>query len=370
MEEEEPGEPERVDQPQLVFEPRARLLADTARRPVVPVGEGRLADLRELADRRVGPVREVRVAVAELAREVELEALRDLHRPGRRLLVDAREALGHLLRGSEERLAVATPLDLAAVERGAAADRDEGVLQQRPPGDVGVDVAGGDRVDAEVPREVAEQAEPPGVAALERALELDVEPLAAERLDERNARVRVAQAEPVTRAAREARETVVQLDHRREGHGRWQQDTVLLAGRPGARVRRGEEAAQVGVAARRLDEERQVRRPARRLDGDLGSRDRPQAERLRRVGELERAVDPVVVGERERRVAELGRPHHELLRHRGPVEERERRVAVELDVSAHLPGVAGASSRLHTRRSPFRAAVADRSAKYLRRETP
>jgi hypothetical protein len=38
--------------------------------------------------------------------------------------------------------------------------------------------------------------------------------------------------------------------------------------------------------------------------------------------ELERAVDAVVVGERERGVAELRRLHHELLGERGAVEER------------------------------------------------
>jgi len=55
---------------------------------------------------------------------------------------------------------------------------------------------------------------------------------------------------------------------------------------------------------------------------DFGARDRLDAERLRRVRELERAVDAVVVGERERFVAELGRPGGELLGLRGAVEER------------------------------------------------
>ena len=64
----------------------------------------------------------------------------------------------------------------------------------------------------------------------------------------------------------------------------------------------------------------------------LGAGDRPHAELLRGVGELERAVDAVVVGERERRVAELGGTGGELFRQRGAVEERVRRVAVELDV--------------------------------------
>ena len=65
----------------------------------------------------------------------------------------------------------------------------------------------------------------------------------------------------------------------------------------------------------------------------LGAGDRPHAEILRGVRELERAVHPVVVGERERLVAELGGPGGELLRQRGPVEERVRGVAVQLDVA-------------------------------------
>ena len=58
------------------------------------------------------------------------------------------------------------------------------------------------------------------------------------------------------------------------------------------------------------------------LECDLRASDRPEAERLGRVGELERAVDTLVVRERERLVAELGRARRELLGVRGPVEER------------------------------------------------
>ena len=64
----------------------------------------------------------------------------------------------------------------------------------------------------------------------------------------------------------------------------------------------------------------------------LGAGDRAEAERPRRVRELERAVDAVVVGERERLVAELDGAGGELLRLRGAVEERVGGVAVELDV--------------------------------------
>ena len=95
------------------------------------------------------------------------------------------------------------------------------------------------------------------------------------------------------------------------------------------RVRLGEKAAEVRVTGRRLDEERDVRAVGKRR---LRARDRAQAERLRRMGELERAVDPVVIGERQRLVAELDGTGGQLLRLRGAVEERVGGVAVELDV--------------------------------------
>ena len=94
-------------------------------------------------------------------------------------------------------------------------------------------------------------------------------------------------------------------------------------------MRLGENAAEVRVAARRLDEEGDVRAAG---DGDLGAGDRAHAAVAGDAGELQRAVDPVVVGERERRVPELGGSDRELLRKRGAVEKRVRRVAVELDV--------------------------------------
>ena len=72
---------------------------------------------------------------------------------------------------------VPAPLGLAAVERGAAADRDERVLERGAPLVVRVDVAGRDRRHAEVAGELLEPGEPAGVAALVRPLELDEEPV-------------------------------------------------------------------------------------------------------------------------------------------------------------------------------------------------
>ena len=82
---------------------------------------------------------------------------------------------------------------------------------------------------------------------------------------------------------------------------------------------RGQQAAEVRVARAALDEQRHVGAVRQR---HLGAGDRPHAERLRRVRKLERAVDPVVIGQRQRLVAELRCLGRELLRERGSVQER------------------------------------------------
>ena len=69
--------------------------------------------------------------------------------------------------------------------------------------------------DAEVAGEVAQERVPARVAALVRPLQLDVEALAPERARELGGGVRVADAEPVPRAAGEADEAVVQLREQR-----------------------------------------------------------------------------------------------------------------------------------------------------------
>ena len=94
-------------------------------------------------------------------------------------------------------------------------------------------------------------------------------------------------------------------------------------------MRGSEEPAEVRVTALALDEERDVRAVA---EGDLGAGDRADAERLRRVRELERAVDAVVVGERERLVAELGGADCKLLGKGCSVEEGIGGVTMQLDV--------------------------------------
>ncbi len=290
-----------------------------------------LAEVGELAGRGVGSVGEVGVAVAELLGEVEGQPLGERHRPARSPRIDIRKALCHLRRRPQHRLAIPTPLALAPVERGAAADRDEHVLEQRAARCVRMDVSRGDRLHAETLGEVAEHRVAARVAALVRPLELDEEPLPAERGGEPRGGVRVVEREPVSGAAGEADEPVVQLGDGVERDGRRQGLSVLPPGTARAGMGRGEDPAEVRVPLAALAEQRDVH-PA--FEGDLGACDRPEADVLRGVRELERAVDAVVIGEGERRIAELHRPRDELLRMRGAVEEGVRRVAVELDVGA------------------------------------
>src|SRR5439155_22946959 len=113
-------------------------------------------------------------------------------------------------------LMVSAALALAAVERTAMADRDERVLERRASRVVRVAIAGDDRGDAELCRELAQPGVPPRVAALERPLQLDEEAIAAERRRGAGGRVRIADGEAVTGAAGEANEAVVPLEQRLE----------------------------------------------------------------------------------------------------------------------------------------------------------
>ena len=320
VEQEEPREPELVDQRELLVEPRASPTLQQTVANSVAVVEAVPADLRQLGDGRVGPVREVRVAVAELLGQVEAEAVGELGASLRGARVERAEPLQHLRRRAQDRLPVAAPLTLAAVERGATADRDEHVLEREPARVVRMDVTGRDRLHAEVGGEVAQASRPPDVAPLVRALQLDEEALPAERPREPRRAVRVEQPQPLAHAAGEADEPVVPLLEQREVE-RGRQQVGLAARQAGSRVGRGEQPAEVRVALPRLDEQRHVH-AAR--EGHLGAGDRAQTEEPGRVRELERAVDAVVVGQRERLVAELGRPCRQLLGLGGTVEERIR----------------------------------------------
>jgi hypothetical protein len=94
-------------------------------------------------------------------------------------------------------------------------------------------------------------------------------------------------------------------------------------------MRGGDETAEVRVPLRCLHEHGHVGAVGER---QLGTGDRTDTEVLRGVRELERPVDAVVVGQRERGILELGCAEGELLRVRRAVEERVRGMRVQLDV--------------------------------------
>ena len=342
VQQEEAGKAELRDQSELFLQALPGL-ALVAVGVGVALGEGVLGEGAQLGVGRLDPAGEVGVAVAELLGQVEAEALGQLAGAMDGGMV-AREALEDLGGRQQDALAVAAPLLLRPLQRGAVAQRDEDVLQRCAPAHVAVHVAGDDGLHPERLGQVAQRRQPPRVPALVGALQLDEEPLPPERRRQPLRRRRVAQREPVARAAGEADEPLVPFDQRFQVERRRVQ-LLLAAGQPRQRVRLRQQAAERRVAALALDEQRDVgggRRRGRlaRPDGrcrrqpqrHLRTGDRPHAERLRRVGELERAVDAVVVGEGERRVAEVGGAGGQLVGLRGAVEERVGGVAVQLDV--------------------------------------
>ena len=102
------------------------------------------------------------------------------------------------------------------------------------------------------------------------------------------------------------------------------------------------------------------------VEGHLRAGDRRTPKCLRRVRELERAVDAVVVGERERLVPELRRPRGELLRLRGPVQERVGAVGVQLDV-AHPSVLHEHTFAYHPFASTWKVLSCDRRARFSSR---
>ena len=167
--------------------------------------EGAVADVRELDDRRLRAVGEVRVAVAELLCQVEAQPLGELDGSRDRSAV-LRETLHHLGRREQDALVIAAPLGLAAVEGAAVTDGDENVLQRCPARMVRMNVAGDDRPDAERLGKIAQACVAARVATLVRTLELDEEALAAECAGQPRGSIRVAHRDSVPRAAGEADE--------------------------------------------------------------------------------------------------------------------------------------------------------------------
>ncbi len=194
------------------------------------------------------------------------------------------------------------------------------------------------RCDGGHPKPFGQFGEQPVAAAVvagQRALQLDAEALGPERPQEplghlRSSRV-LTPLEPrrhgaVARAAGEADEPlgvaleVGKRDLRRLG----------FAGghRPRPGVGHRQEPAEVAVALARLAEHRQV---VAVVERQLTARDRLDAKACARPRMLHRAVQSVVVGQRERRAATLGGSGRKLDRMRRTVQKRECRVTVQLN---------------------------------------
>ena len=111
----------------------------------------------------------------------------------------------------------------------------------------------------------------------------------------------------------------------------------------GVRVGERDDPAEIAPAALVAHQQREVAAAGAATGGwgqvDLGAVDRSHPALLGRLGQLHRARERVVVGERQRRMAELARAFHQLSRQRYAVQERVRRVAVELNVGwrGHSP---------------------------------
>ena len=217
---------------------------------------------------------------------------------------------------------VAAPQRLRRVERRVVAQGHERVLERRALACVRVDVAGGDRRH---PEPLGQLGEPPvarAVVALERPLQLDPQAVAPERGQQPAQRRLVVHA--LARAAAQADQPGGMLLERLQRDARRRVAPV-------ARVRVGarEDPAQVAPPLLRVDQQRDV---AAVVEIHLRTVQRLQPEPLGRLRELHRAAQPVVVGDRERRVAELRRGGRQLVGQGGAVEEGEGGVGVELGV--------------------------------------
>ncbi len=243
---------------------------------------------------------------------------------------------------------VGAPHLVALLQRRPVPDRHHRVLQARPVGVVIVDVAGGDGGDAELPGQRCQSAVARPVPVDQVVLELHEDVLATEPVQPaaqcRIGRLGAALADrggdltlPAAGEADQAGAVLGQPVQRQAG---------LSAARvPGPGVfhlqpaAEAHQPAEVGVPLPGGGEQRQMVAAAALgilRERQLDPRDRPDLLLLAGTCENHRPEEVVVVGERQRLVAERLRLLDQLFRVGGPVEQRVVAVRVKLHVRGPL----------------------------------
>ena len=235
----------------------------------------------------------------------------------------------HLRGGLQRELVVGPQPPPRRFERGGVLDADQHVLQSRTGEVVVVDVVGGHQRQAGVPRDIQQS----GIGQVFRlqamVLKLEKEAVGLEErgvgprcLDglaflamQRRGRNRAPQA------ARQPHQTARVPRQGFEVELRRSLGTVVMG--------RGGEPADVGVALPVARQQGEVAAPGQ---AGFHAHDGVQAVLVRRVGEPHRAVDPVVIRDRQRLQPKLGGAHRHFLGMRRTIEKREVGVRVQLGV--------------------------------------
>ena len=314
-------------QPELLVEAVADVRGN--RRSVLALRR-RLAYLAQPAERRVSVGNLVAwQLVSQVGFQVELAAFGYPKRVGygvRRL----REQRRHLLGGLQVELGVGTPLAVRGVERRVGADGDEYVLQPAPLRNVVVDGVGGDDAYSEVSRQPDEAAIAGRLSLHQVALELDEDVFDAEPVHI-SAQMSFGLRRPSLRRERgygspgasgQQYEAVGAVAQGLDGQAR-----LTASAFPHARER--EQLAQVGVTSPVLYQQRQVGAVVHR---GLRSGNRADADVAGDARELHRAAQVVVVGQRQRRVAQIAGAQEQFFDPRRPLPERVCAVTVQFRV--------------------------------------
>src|SRR5829696_1163159 len=239
---------------------------------------------------------------------------------------------------------------MTAIQGGAVANSDQHVLKTVSLLTVIVDVASGDRSQPGVCGEAAERGNTAGIAEDEVVLQLDGDVVRAEPLDILIEEVAGGAPAAIVDQARERAAPAAGEQNQsprvfREQGGieaglslliffpdraRWGEGgEVALRGDVWAGVRGGNEPAEVGVPGDGLGEEGEMRAID---EGQLGAGDRCDTSRPRGSCELHGAVEPVVIGDGQSSVTQIGGLANDLLWQGRAIEEGECGVKMELDV--------------------------------------